>query len=331
MMMMMNERQQLQQLRQDSLLTTITTTTSTAPMINHNPCLRSALTTLSLSEELRKQKEQNETIDWFSFFFLCGCFKNKEKRKKKNKLKKKKKNWRQSRYCTWKWICLWITLFFLIVGGILIFFCWPRLPFITLANIADPFGQESADWGPPDHPFYKTNWQLNITLNNQPNFIPLNIVQMDLTLNMHFSTNASTFSNLSSSISTASSLPSIDNNSNSSNNNNINKNNNNNDNNYKNNPFTYSLAYTTLPSIVLNKNETKTLNALFHIDYAASTSNLSDPIFAQLYNACGPHLINSPPALNISLQVTFHLLHYLWSSTVNIFPTGGSGLICPTD
>ncbi|KAI9300025.1 hypothetical protein BJ944DRAFT_273600 [Cunninghamella echinulata] len=181
---------------------------------------------------------------------------------------------------------------------------------MTLTNIADPYGQETADWGPPDHPFYKTNWQLNITFNNQPNFIPLPIAQMDLTLYIHSSSSSPS---PSSSISIPPSSISTNNHY------------------YSNHSFIYPLAYSSLPSITLNKNETKTLSSLFHIDYAAPTSNLSDPIFAQLYNACGPHLINSPPALNMSLQITFHLLHYLWSSTVDVYPTGGSGLICPTD
>jgi hypothetical protein len=174
--------------------------------------------------------------------------------------------------------------------------------------MADTFGQEPADWGPPQHPFYRTTWQLNLTFDNQPNFIPLHLIQMDLVLALHPS-----FWNTSSVISsdgrnTSTQLAATE-------------------------EMEQPFAWATLPDMTLNVDgQHQTVNAIFHIDYVASTSNLTDPTFAQLYNACGPKNINNPPALNVSLHNTFHILHYLWLPTMVIYPSEeNDGLICPSN
>ncbi|CAO3599929.1 unnamed protein product [Absidia cylindrospora] len=159
--------------RQDSLLTTITTAARASSSLSPNrPFLHSTMTSLSLSEEIRKQKYQHEVTGWrrHSPLALCSCC----------------FGWNGKRRPSWKWICFAAVCFLLIIGGILLFFCLPRLPFVTMAPMADTYGQDLADYrGPPQHPFYRTSWQLNLTMDNHPNFIPLHLIQMDLVLYIH--------------------------------------------------------------------------------------------------------------------------------------------------
>lgn len=280
-------------IRQDSLLTTITTTANT----NRSPFLHSAVTTLSLSEELRKQKKhQHGETGWWNqwpyliLFYPCCCG--------------------NGRRPSWRWLLFMLCCILFCVGGIVLFICLPRLPKVTMAPMADTFGQEPADWGPPQHPFYRTTWQLNLTFDNQPNFIPLHLVQMDLVLALHpsfwntSSVIASDGRNTTTALATANEEEMEQ-------------------------PF----AWATLPDMTLNVDgQHQAVNAIFHIDYVASTSNLTDPTFAQLYNACGPKNINNPPALNVSLHITFHILHYLWLPTMVVYPAEeNDGLICPSN
>ncbi|KAI8335927.1 hypothetical protein BC941DRAFT_471891 [Chlamydoabsidia padenii] len=238
-------------IRQDSVLTTITTTAP--PRLVH-----SAVTTLSMSEAIRKQRN-HRCGRWV--LFILGC----------------------SLFCA---------------GGVVLFICLPRLPLVTMAPMADTFGQEPADWGPPLHPFYRTTWQLNLTFDNQPNFIPLHLVQMDMVLSLRNTSNTLASSN-----------------------------------NMTNGMELVPFAWATLPDMTLKVDrQHETVNAIFHIDYVAATSNLTDPTFAQLFNACGPKNINNPPALNVSLHITFHILHYLWSPTMVVYPSEeNDGLICPSN
>ncbi|ORZ12749.1 hypothetical protein BCR42DRAFT_493484 [Absidia repens] len=299
--------------RQDSLLTTITSTgRTTSTLVTAHPFLHSTATTLSLSEELRKQKYQDTAFCcfWPSLLYPCGQH--------------------QRQRPSWRWLCFMGFIFLLSIGGLLLFICFPRLPLVSMAQTADTYGQELAEWGPPQNPFYRTTWQLNLTLDNHPNFIPLHITHMDLILRLHPSSlNATTSSSpsppfteilpgsvntssttlssnqshtipqrppppLSSSAAataaataattTATSAPvtsaSFDDARNTPRNE---------------NDTTVSFAWSTLPSMTLNTDgKNQVVNAIFHIDYVAPTSNLTDPTFAQLYK-CGPHIITDPP------------------------------------
>ncbi|CAO3590432.1 unnamed protein product [Absidia cylindrospora] len=336
-------------MRQDSLLTTITTTgRTTSTLVTAHPFLHSTATTLSLSEELRKQKYQDTAscCFWPSLLYPCGEH--------------------QRRRPSWRWLCFMGFFFLLSVGGLLLFICFPRLPLVSMAQTADTYGQELAEWGPPQNPFYRTTWQLNLTLDNHPNFIPLHITHMDLVLRLHPSSlNATTSSsssppftdilpgslNTSTTIlssnqshtiprtpsssssapppprltaaaatSTTDNVPETSPSLNDEQNTTPNK-----------NDTTVPFAWSTLPSMTLNTDgKNQVVNAIFHIDYVAPTSNLTDPTFAQLYK-CGPHIITDPPALNVSLHITFHILHYLWTPTMTVYPSEGNGLICPAN
>ncbi|KAI8093315.1 uncharacterized protein BX664DRAFT_384764 [Halteromyces radiatus] len=293
--------------RQDSLLTTITSTArSPSTLATHHPLLQSTMTTMSLSEEIRKKKYHQTSTSIHSLFLYC-C---------------------QGRL-SWRWVCFILTCFMLCIGGVLLFICLPRLPIVTMAPTADTFGQESADWGPPLHPFYRTTWQLNLTLDNHPNFIPLHLVQMDLVLFIHPSNNSASSnpdtipinSTINANKTTTNHITEPSFMTSYTNNSIINDDG-------QGIPF----AWSTLPAMTLwTDGQPQVVRTLFHIDYVATTSNLTDPTFAQLYSACGPHLINNPPALNLSLHITFHLLHYLWLPTMTIYPSDGNGLICPTN
>jgi hypothetical protein len=137
------------------------------------------------------------------------------------------------------------------------------------------------DWGPSSHPFYRSTWKLNLTLDNHHNFVPLHLLQTDLVLSIHPPDLMDT-------------------------------------------PF----AWSSLPEMTLDVGA-RTVTAVFRIDYAAPTR--TDPTFAHLYQACGPHLVTDPPPLNVSLQVTFHILNYPWLATTTVYPTDDAGLICPVN
>ncbi|KAI8338429.1 hypothetical protein BC941DRAFT_422897 [Chlamydoabsidia padenii] len=257
------------------------------------------MTTLSLSEEIRKQKHKQDSTGWrrhtSGYLYCCFCC------------------WNDQRGFSWKRCCFVILCFLLLVTGVLLFICLPRLPQVTMASTANTVGQD-LDWGPPSHPFYRSTWQLNLTLDNRPNFIPLHLLQMDLVLFIHPSTWNSSLPSLDAfnSTTTVTNAP----------------NNNNSDDRMM--DIATPFAWSTLPGMTLNTTP-QTVNAIFHIDYVAPTSNMTDSTFAQLYQACGPHLITDPPPLNVSLQITFHLLHYLWLPAITVYPIDDDGLICPVN
>ncbi|ORZ24570.1 hypothetical protein BCR42DRAFT_403201 [Absidia repens] len=334
--------------RQDSLLTTITTAARVSSSLSPNrPFLHSTMTSLSLSEEIRKQKYQHEANGWRRHppLSLCGCC----------------FGWNRKRRPSWKWIFFVAVCFLLVIGGILLFFCLPRLPEVTMAPMADTYGQDLADyWGPPQHPFYRTSWQLNLTMDNHPNFIPLHLIRMDLVLYIHPSSWNTSSSYPTSSLDTTTSTTNTTNTTNTNTSlignssitsdalashstkitnaslsspylNNDNSNSSNTDQIDTAIPF----AWSTIPAMTLTTDgqRQQVVNAIFHIDYVASSSNLTDPTFAQFYNACGPRgpFILNPPTLNVSLHITFYLLHYIWLPTMTVYPSEGNGLLCPVN
>ncbi|KAI8059443.1 hypothetical protein BC940DRAFT_371879 [Gongronella butleri] len=243
--------------RQDSLLTTITTTpAATSGLAYYHTHQDATATTMSLCEELRKQqqKQAHGRVP-----LLTACW-----------LPPKR----------WCFACLACVL--VLVTALVLFFCWPRLPIVTMASMVDTYGLETPDWGPPQTPYYRTTWQLNVTMDNRPNFVPLHIRQMDLTLNL---LNNSTYSSL---------------------------------------PPT-AFATSTIPDLTLH--DKQEIYAIFPIN--ATNASLPDLAFVQLYNACGPHIVNNPPALNVSLAITFHFWYFIWLPTLTVYPTDAQGLICP--
>ncbi|KAI7860277.1 hypothetical protein BDC45DRAFT_494052 [Circinella umbellata] len=83
---------------------------------------------------------------------------------------------------------LFIVLFviFLMIG-FAFFFCWPRIPKIRLApqaaagRIRRP--EDQTDWGPDQqHPWLKTAWIVNVTLDNHENFIPTRVNTLELVM-----------------------------------------------------------------------------------------------------------------------------------------------------
>ncbi|ORX49123.1 hypothetical protein DM01DRAFT_310216 [Hesseltinella vesiculosa] len=239
-------------LRQDSLLTTITTATPSYPF----PVAEPHPTTMSLCEELRKQ-QQYQHIGWSHHARRWVCH---------------------------RWCLVLLLVFLALAAALVLFFCWPRLPLVAMASTADTFGLDAPDWGPPQSPFYHTTWQLNLTLDNRPNFIPLHLRQVDLVLNML---------------------------------------------NYNSDLTIIPFASTSLSDLTLVAKQD--FNAVFAVNYTAVSSNLTDPTFAQFYNACGPHMVNNPPALNVSLDITFHFWHFIWLPTLTVHPPDDTGLICPSN
>ncbi|KAI8348024.1 hypothetical protein EDC96DRAFT_448853, partial [Choanephora cucurbitarum] len=70
----------------------------------------------------------------------------------------------------------WILLF------LIAYICWPRIPRIHIVNKkADRVG-DPADWGPRQQPYFKAEWQLNITLDNHSSFVPTLIQTMHIIL-----------------------------------------------------------------------------------------------------------------------------------------------------
>ncbi|CDH53763.1 predicted protein [Lichtheimia corymbifera JMRC:FSU:9682] len=75
----------------------------------------------------------------------------------------------------------------LMLGAAATFVCWPRTPQIKLAGqgtVGRARGPEDAtDWGPDQqHPWLRTSWLVNVTLNNQDNFIPTRVNRLDVVL-----------------------------------------------------------------------------------------------------------------------------------------------------
>lgn len=75
----------------------------------------------------------------------------------------------------------------LLLGAVATFVCWPRIPQIKLAGqgtVGKARGPEDAtDWGPDQqHPWLRTSWLVNVTLDNQDNFIPTRVNRLDVVL-----------------------------------------------------------------------------------------------------------------------------------------------------
>lgn len=70
----------------------------------------------------------------------------------------------------------------LAAGGVVTFVCWPRVPRVRLSPAsAATVPRDVTDWGPdPQHPWLKTLWQVNVTLDNRDNFIPTRISGLTL-------------------------------------------------------------------------------------------------------------------------------------------------------
>ncbi|KAG0192836.1 hypothetical protein DFQ28_007446 [Apophysomyces sp. BC1034] len=64
---------------------------------------------------------------------------------------------------------------------VILFFCWPRTPQLRLSGHATAISP--AIWGPDaTHPSMNASWLVNATLDNRKNWVPTQVVQMDLTL-----------------------------------------------------------------------------------------------------------------------------------------------------
>ncbi|KAI7879017.1 hypothetical protein K492DRAFT_196353 [Lichtheimia hyalospora FSU 10163] len=73
------------------------------------------------------------------------------------------------------------------LAAIATFVCWPRTPQIKLAEqgtVGRARGPEDAtDWGPDQqHPWLRTSWLVNVTLDNHDNFIPTRVNRLDVVL-----------------------------------------------------------------------------------------------------------------------------------------------------
>lgn len=66
--------------------------------------------------------------------------------------------------------------------AIIIYFCWPRIPHIILKNEKAERVGDPADWGPNQQPWLRAVWQLNMTLDNDSNFVPTRIHNIELML-----------------------------------------------------------------------------------------------------------------------------------------------------
>ncbi|KAG0166217.1 hypothetical protein DFQ30_007449 [Apophysomyces sp. BC1015] len=70
------------------------------------------------------------------------------------------------------------------------------------------------------------------------------------------------------------------------------------------------------------------LRLVFDVNY--DTSTLTDTTFQNLYHACGPQKMGTPPALNVVLHVAFHIFGIPWTPTVTVTPPTG-GFLCPAN
>ncbi|KAI8970844.1 hypothetical protein BDB01DRAFT_813499 [Pilobolus umbonatus] len=80
-------------------------------------------------------------------------------------------------------LCLFLSITVLLsIAGVIIYFCWPRIPLITfISEKAERMG-EPADWGPNPHPWLRANWRINMTLNNRMNYIDTHIDNIEFTI-----------------------------------------------------------------------------------------------------------------------------------------------------
>ncbi|KAI9269168.1 hypothetical protein BDA99DRAFT_603330 [Phascolomyces articulosus] len=82
---------------------------------------------------------------------------------------------------------IFVLIIIFLLLGIAFFFCWPRIPKIRLASQAAAGRtrrpEDQTDWGPDQqHPWLKTSWIVNVTLDNHDNFIPTHVSTLDLVL-----------------------------------------------------------------------------------------------------------------------------------------------------
>ncbi|KAI9313247.1 hypothetical protein BX666DRAFT_1981132 [Dichotomocladium elegans] len=75
----------------------------------------------------------------------------------------------------------------IIIAAIVTFFCWPRTPQIRLAaqgaGARSRHPDDATDWGPDQqHPYLRTSWLINVTLDNHENFITTHVSRLDLVL-----------------------------------------------------------------------------------------------------------------------------------------------------
>ncbi|KAI9322798.1 hypothetical protein BX666DRAFT_2109222 [Dichotomocladium elegans] len=80
----------------------------------------------------------------------------------------------------WRWLCYVIgaIVFTLAVGGITLYFCWPRTPLIMMDDHAQSIYLPT-DWGPDEHPWLRATWQLNVMLDNTQNWIPTRLQDLE--------------------------------------------------------------------------------------------------------------------------------------------------------
>jgi hypothetical protein len=79
------------------------------------------------------------------------------------------------------WICVCITSLLGIIA-IVMYFCWPRIPRLVLKSEKAERVGEPADWGPRQQPWLRAAWKLNMTLDNQDNFVPTRVKDIELVL-----------------------------------------------------------------------------------------------------------------------------------------------------
>jgi hypothetical protein len=79
------------------------------------------------------------------------------------------------------WICVSITSILSILA-VVVYFCWPRIPHLTIKSEKAERVGEPADWGPHQQPWLRAAWKLNMTLDNQDNFVPTRVKDIELVL-----------------------------------------------------------------------------------------------------------------------------------------------------
>ncbi|KAI9469669.1 MAG: hypothetical protein EXX96DRAFT_587034 [Benjaminiella poitrasii] len=180
---------------------------------------------------------------------------------------------------------------FLMVGGVAAFFCWPRTPRVSMGGGADSLngrpdwwnGQRTplppADAPIPSRPSLQATWQVNVTLDNRDNWIPIHVNQLDFVM-----VDSLTLAKFA----WASTTSGLD----------------------------------LMPGVI------SPLSLTFNVNYQAA--DRTDPTFQNLYNACGPQVDGKTqrPALNVLLQVYFHIFGVMWTPVVTATPYTG-GILCP--
>ncbi|KAI9494253.1 hypothetical protein BDB00DRAFT_819425 [Zychaea mexicana] len=80
-------------------------------------------------------------------------------------------------------------------------------------------------------------------------------------------------------------------------------------------------------TLTLAPRKSTLLQLVFHISYDAASVN--DPTFQNLYNACGPKKLGTPPDLAVAIQGQLHIRGLAWSQHVTTTPSTGK-FLCPT-